>query len=172
MRILFFLRPTFERGEPLESKRSELEARAEKIRKAGHRVTFFSSELHKVSDFDLIHVFSSEEPETWHALQGSGKPVVVTPALTSPPPRRSAWKRIARKLLKLGRMFTQKTLHPIDAESFFSSANAYLVPDLAWHSYLESQWDVSSERIETGSTEQWIAQYSRLHWDDAGADQK
>ena len=142
MRILFFLHDSFFGSDRL-SELGWIDSFANAVSASGHEVTRFDSLCHRITDFEIIHVFSSSDPETWSVMKNTGTRVVVTPALSAPSNESKPFLSIVVRLIRSG---YQRRWPPIDQDFFWKVPDRYFVISTKWKSFLEKTKGVSAAK--------------------------
>jgi len=119
MRVLLMLHPDFLPSE--DSARADALAWVRGFANGVGGVIFRPLE-HKVEQFDVVHLFSGRDPETWFELKRNGRKVVVTPRWPGGPPSRTP----SLILLRVLRALRQRKWPPVDEDAFFNSPDAIL----------------------------------------------
>ena len=119
------------------------------------------------AEFDVVHVFSPCDPETWSVLRKFGSRIVVTPSLR-PEPGLANRRGLAEILARFGRAIVQGRWPPVDYAGFYSCADHYLVASQNWIQILLGRWNVAGDKISplsagpTEAAEQASAVYLAL----------
>lgn len=110
----------------------------------------FDSEIDKLSEFDVIHVFSKITPETWSSLATLNSKLVVTPGLTnSCIPGHSHLNRFTRFIIRMARGLSQRRWPPLDDVKWSQGPLHYMVLESGWTCFLHRILGVPLNRIST-----------------------
>lgn len=124
-----------------------IETYCQELVNLGHEVEKFDSFKHSIKKFDLIHLFSQSEPETWHVLKQIGLKVIITPSLENIP-QLSMSQKIYAQLIRLGRSLSQRKWTPRDDRFFYGRGDRYLVFSNHWRSFLVKEWRINPSKID------------------------
>jgi hypothetical protein len=117
------------------------------LSRRSHRVEHFDPVKHKVRDFDIVHLFSSENPETWKVLKDLGVKVFITPSFQKAP-QLSKIRQCMNFVSRVGRGIFQRKWPPIDEDYFRNSADEYWVTSPGWKRVLEVNGCIESSKIK------------------------
>jgi hypothetical protein len=152
MRVLFLAHPGFliPRSPALQWL-GEFEKR---LKLAGHTVTRFRPLETRVGEFDVIHLFSFDDPGLWEQLSHQARKVVITPSLSlEPPAERAQARQWIGQGIRILRAARQKRWPPIDTAYLHRSVSHFLVTSPQWQDHLRSQVDAKKISIITEDPE-------------------
>ena len=152
MKILFFCHwSSFRQGSKLRSWLDEL---ATELSICGNSVDFFHPIQNKLIDYDLIHIFSFQDFETWVSIARTDVAVVVTPitgGFGSEEGDAPSYSRFfaavdwGKRILK---GWMQRRWPPYDEWNWIHAADLFLPLNSNWISYLEKRWFIPGCRIQ------------------------
>lgn len=151
MKILLLVHPGFFVRAGQE--RAWIEEYSSQLKGCGHETKRFDPLQDKVAAYDWAHIFSREDPETWHSLPLGASRVLVTPSLEPVPPPSSAAPATGREhaairaIARIGRAALQRRWPPVDPSSFYECARHYFVASTEWEEILIREWRVERQRI-------------------------
>ena len=122
LRILFWAHPAFLSRSMRDQKLKWIRLFSEALREKGAQIFFFDPLIHKLKDFDLVHLFSSTDFEEWKYLQDVGVKLIVTPELFEKPRRWGVTANFRKR-------------------KFAQAPNHFLVFDKDWQNWVQrSNW--------------------------------
>lgn len=127
-----------------------IEAYCQELVNLGHQVEKFDSFEHRIKNFDLIHLFSKSEPETWSVLKQMGLKVMITPSLGNIP-RLSINQKICHQCVRLLRSLSQRKWIPRDDRIFFAKGDRYIVFSQEWINFLINEWKINPLKVDLAS---------------------
>lgn len=145
MRALFFLSPTFDL-DPVNIE-NWIGPFASELQKLGCNVTRFFPNETKLQPYDVIHVFSCEDPETWVHLRRYATKIIVTPGLQPnefQPSVIRSWILTAFRSIRAVHSFFRPRG---DETSFFQYGSFFLVTHPSWALHIRRMWKIRRERI-------------------------
>lgn len=157
MRILLFAHPGFfSKGEPGAGRElAWIRLYARGLRSLGAETAYFAPLTDRIGAFDWVHVFSRQDPGTWHSLAESGARIAVTPSLDPGTPLAPGRLERAGALAVSGaRALLQRRWPPREDSRLFPGRGVgeaggarFLVISEAWVEHVRRWWQVPPAAI-------------------------